>query len=243
MMMKKVIVLSICAGLALGCQSGDQAARSTTSGEKAGAPVQTADAPKAPAPMSAAPKAAPVAGPVQSELAIGSKAPAADIDVMDVSGKSLTLAGVKSANGLLVIFSCNTCPWVLAWEGRYNGLAQAARDAGIGMIALNSNEANRDGDDSLDEMRAHAEKNGYTFPYAVDPNSAIANAFGATRTPHVFLFDKDLTLVYRGAIDDNAKQPDDVKAVYLLDAIRAVGSGSPVAVKDTKSIGCSIKRI
>ncbi|MBI4178869.1 thioredoxin family protein [bacterium] len=161
----------------------------------------------------------------------------------DISGKELSLTSAKGENGLLVIFSCNTCPWVQAWEDRYLTLAEQCREKSVGMIAVNSNEGSRDGVDSMDEMRARAAKMGYTFPYVVDRNSELADAFGATRTPDVFLLDKDLTLVYRGAIDDNAKDPASVTRRFLSEAIDALSAGREIAAKETKSIGCTIKRL
>lgn len=176
------------------------------------------------------------------ELEIGAPAPKSDLKMPDVSGREISLKEAKDKKGLLVIFSCNTCPFVLAWEDRYLEIAQKCRDLGIGMIAVNSNEGLRDGVDSPEAMKSHAQEKGYGFPYVVDRRSELADAFGATRTPHVFLFDKKLTLVYRGAIDDNSRSPADVKARYLSDALDAVSKGKPVAVTSTKSIGCSIKR-
>lgn len=178
----------------------------------------------------------------QSELDIGAAAPMSGRKMMDVSGKELSLKSAAGPNGLLVIFSCNTCPFVIAWEGRYNQLAEQAKAAGIGMVVVNSNEGKRGGDDSLEAMKAHAAEKGYTMPYVVDRKSELANAFGASRTPHVFLFDKKLKLAYRGAIDDNSESPEKVRERYLSDAISAVGAGTEVAVKSTRSVGCSIKR-
>jgi peroxiredoxin len=177
-----------------------------------------------------------------TELEIGSAIPKADYKMMDISGKEVSLADVKSENGLLVIFSCNTCPYVKLSESRIKEVAAFAKRNKIGVILVNSNEAQRDSDDSLDEMKKYGKAQGYDFSYVVDKSSQLANAFGATRTPHVFLFDQK-SLVYRGAIDDNIKDPAAVKDHFLKDAIVAVGSGKPVKVNSTKSVGCSIKRV
>jgi len=179
---------------------------------------------------------------MDGKLAIGSKAPKTDLAVKDVSGKMVTLAQAAGDNGLLVIFSCNTCPWVKAWEGRYDGLAKAAKKQGIGMIALNPNEAYRSRGDSFDDMKAQAAEHKYAFPYALDKDHVLADAFGATRTPDVFLFDKNLTLVYQGAIDDNARHPESVEKHFLIDAMRAMIAGKDIQPETTKSIGCTIKR-
>lgn len=177
-----------------------------------------------------------------SELEIGVAAPMTGRKMMDVSGKEISLKSASGPNGLLVIFSCNTCPFVIAWEGRYNEIAEQAKASGIGMVLVNSNEGKREGDDSIEAMKAHAAEKGYTVPYVVDRKSELANSFGATRTPHVFLFDKKLKLAYRGAIDDNSESPEKVKDRYLSAAISAVAAGTDVAVKSTRSVGCSIKR-
>jgi peroxiredoxin len=182
---------------------------------------------------------APVISP---ELEIGKTIPSADLKMMDISGKEVSLNDVKGENGLLVMFSCNTCPYVKLSEARTKEVAKLAKVNKIGVILVNSNEAQRDADDSFDAMKKYAAAQGYDFSYVVDKNSQLANAFGATRTPHCFLFDKK-GLVYRGAIDDNIKDANDAKEHYLKDAIIAVGTGKPIKTTSSKSIGCSIKRL
>jgi len=179
---------------------------------------------------------------IVEELEIGARAPMIDHEVKDVSGETLTLSDVADENGLLVIFSCNTCPWVDKWENRYNPVSELAKENGIGMIALNPNTEYRDRGDSFEDMKKRAESKNYKFPYALDENNKLADAFGATRTPHVFLFNSDLELVYRGAIDDNANSAENVSRHYLKDAIRALASGEEISTKTTKSLGCTIKR-
>jgi len=176
------------------------------------------------------------------ELEIGKAIPSADVKMMDVSGKEFSLADSKGENGLLVIFSCNTCPYVKLSEARIKDVASLAKKNKIGIILINSNEAQREDEDSFEEMKKYAKAQAYDFHYVVDKNSVIADAFGATRTPHVFLFDKK-GLAYRGAIDDNIKDVNDAKEHYLKNAITAVGSGAPVKTNSTKSVGCSIKRV
>lgn len=176
-------------------------------------------------------------------LPIGAKAPMTDLAMTDVSGRTVTLAEAAGENGLLVLFTANDCPWVKAWEGRYLAAAEAAKALGVGMIAVNPNEAGRARADGLEAMKKHAEARGYTFYYALDRDHRLADAFGAERTPEVFLFDKNLTLVYAGAIDDNPRRPEAVEHPYLLDAMRAMVAGRPVPVASTKAIGCAIKRV
>ena len=175
------------------------------------------------------------------ELEIGSSMPLKDLKLADISGKNITLANAKGDVGTLVIFSCNTCPWVIRWEDRYVSLANNYAQKGIGMIAVNSNAAQFSGDDSLEEMLEHAKNNGYNFPYAQDPESELASAFGATKTPHIYLFNGDDKLVYRGAIDDNAKNAKKVDEPFLANAIDALLAGNPINPQTTKALGCSIK--
>jgi peroxiredoxin len=175
------------------------------------------------------------------ELEIGSTMPLKDLELADISGKNITLANAKGEAGTLVVFSCNTCPWVIRWEDRYVSLANTYAQKGIGMIAVNSNAARFGGEDSLEEMVEHAKNNRYNFPYAQDPESELASAFGATKTPHIYLFDGDDKLVYRGAIDDNAKNAKKVDEPFLANAIDALLAGNPINPQTTKALGCSIK--
>ena len=175
------------------------------------------------------------------ELEIGSTMPLKDLELADISGKNITLANAKGDAGTLVVFSCNTCPWVIRWEDRYVSLANTYAQKGIGMIAVNSNAARFGGEDSLEEMVEHAKNNGYNFPYAQDPESELASAFGATKTPHIYLFNGDDKLVYRGAIDDNAKNAKKVDVPFLANAIDALLAGNPIDPQTTKALGCSIK--
>ena len=175
------------------------------------------------------------------ELEIGSSMPLKDLKLADISGKNITLANAKGDVGTLVVFSCNTCPWVIRWEDRYVSLANTYAQKGIGIIAVNSNAARFGGEDSLEEMLEHAKNNGYNFPYAQDPESELASAFGATKTPHIYLFNGDDKLVYRGAIDDNAKNAKKVDVPFLANAIDALLAGNPINPQTTKALGCSIK--
>lgn len=175
------------------------------------------------------------------ELPLDSNIPLADLKLLDVSGKEVSLSDARGDSGLVVIFSCNTCPWVIAWEGRYVTLTSAYQPKGIHFVAVNSNEAYRNKGDSYADMQAHAKEKGYNFYYTLDKDSKLARAFGATRTPHIFLFDSKGKLVYRGAIDDNAKRPNKVKEAYLADALDAMLTGKSIETASTKAIGCSIK--
>ncbi|MBT7515419.1 MAG: thioredoxin family protein [Candidatus Marinimicrobia bacterium] len=178
---------------------------------------------------------------IGGELEIGSAMPLKDFQMAGISGKNITLSNAKGDAGTLVIFSCNTCPWVIRWEDRYVTLANTYAPKGIGMIAVNSNAARFGSEDSLEEMVEHAKNNGYNFPYAQDPGSKLATAFGATKTPHIYLFNADDKLVYLGAIDDNAKNAKKVEVPFLANAIDALLAGKPINPQATKALGCSIK--
>lgn len=177
------------------------------------------------------------------QLQIGDTSPALKFNVQDFGGNESQLSSHAGENGLLVVFSCNTCPFVVAWENRYNEVYEAARKAGVGMVLLNSNEAFRAEEDSPENMRYHADDKAYLAPYLVDPNHKIADAFGAKTTPHVFLFNSDMKLAYKGAIDDNHKDKDAVEHTYLKDALASIASGDNIEVQETKALGCSIKRV
>jgi|TARA_B110000438_G_scaffold73139_1_gene73252 thioredoxin-related protein len=176
-----------------------------------------------------------------AELEIGSTMPKMEQKLQDISGRTMTLADAKGDQGTLVVFSCNTCPWVINWEDRYLTLADTYISKGIGMIAVNSNSSRFNGSESLDEMVSHADKIGYQFPYAQDPGSELAYAFGATKTPHIYLFDKEDKLVYRGAIDDNGRDASKVDEPFLANAIDELLSGDSISKTTSKAMGCSIK--
>jgi thioredoxin-related protein len=181
--------------------------------------------------------------PVAEELAIGAAIPKGDMKLKDVAtGKDVSLSSAKTAKGLLVIFSCNTCPYVKLNESRIKEAQEFCKTNGLGIVVVNSNEAQRDGDDSEAEMKAYAVAQGFTAPYVLDVKSELADAFGASRTPQCFLFDATGKLIYKGGIDDNVKDPKAVTKPYLKDALTAVMKGSKPEVQETKSIGCTIKR-
>ncbi|NVK04385.1 MAG: redoxin domain-containing protein [Flavobacteriia bacterium] len=178
-------------------------------------------------------------------LGLGDMAPLSDREMENVDGEMVTLNSELDENGLLVIFSCNTCPFVIGWEDQYPGLHEYARENGIGMVLVNSNERFRDGDDSMEEMREHYESAGYTCKYVVDESAALANAFEAQTTPHVYLFNSDLKLVFEGSINDKFENRDKVATQeWLRDAMSklAAGQEDQIDPADTRQIGCSIKR-
>ena len=175
-------------------------------------------------------------------LPIGADIPKATLVMNDVNGKSISLKEARRQNGLLVMFSCNTCPVVIANQQRTIAISKFAHDQNIGVILLNSNEGNRGGADSPEAMKKYADNQGYAWHYAIDKNNELADAFGAKRTPECFLFDKSGKLVYHGAIDDNPQDEASSKRQHLKEAITEMNGGKEVSVKETRSVGCSIKR-
>jgi peroxiredoxin len=174
-------------------------------------------------------------------LSIGAGIPMADVKMKSVDGKELSLADVKQAQGTLVVFTCNHCPFAKMWETRIVELGNAYAAKGVGVVAVNANDPKVAEEDSFEVMQQRAKDRGMQFPYVVDATSNLARAFGATKTPEAFLFDKDGKLVYHGTIDDNGQEAAKVEKPYLKDALDAVVAGKDVAVKETKSIGCGIK--
>ncbi|MEP6676477.1 MAG: thioredoxin family protein [Ferruginibacter sp.] len=175
-------------------------------------------------------------------LPIGSVLPQSSVKMKDINGKEVSLKDAKSSKGLLVMFSCNTCPYVIKNQERTNAICTYALKNNIGVILVNSNEAQRNDEDSYDAMKNYAKQQGYNWHYVVDDNSSIANAFGANRTPECFLFDGSDKLVYHGAIDDNPTDASNVTRQHLKTAIEEMTAGKNVSVKESRSAGCTIKR-
>ncbi|MFL2571004.1 MAG: redoxin domain-containing protein [Parvicellaceae bacterium] len=181
-------------------------------------------------------------------IEIGTSAPMSELEMKDVSNENVSLSTLKKENGLLVIFSCNSCPFVVGnektegWEGRYNELFDLSQENKIGMVLVNSNEAKRETADSFIRMKERSKKMNYKANYILDKNNKLADAFGASTTPHVFLFNKDLKLVYKGAIDDAVSSKKEVKEKWLYDALSNLGQGKKINPSTTRNSGCSIKR-
>tara|TARA_B100001109_G_scaffold241506_1_gene225715 strand:+ start:233 stop:841 length:609 start_codon:yes stop_codon:yes gene_type:complete len=178
-----------------------------------------------------------------STLEINDKIPIQNYKIKSTEGEFMSLSDNIKRNGILVVFTSNKCPFVVMWEDRYKLIEKECLKSDIGMVYINSNEARRDGDDSIDKMKEHAIKMGYKQPYLIDRNSKIANSFGAKTTPHIFLFNNNRELIYKGAIDDNYKSIENVKEKYLINAIKQLNNNEEIKINTTKAIGCSIKRI
>jgi peroxiredoxin len=171
-------------------------------------------------------------------LTIGTEAP--QFDLPGVDGQSHSLDEYADAQVLVLIQSCNHCPYVQAWEGRMTELQREYGDRGVRLVAINSNDASTHPEDSFDEMKARAERQGFNFDYLYDESQEIARALGSERTPEVFVFDSDRRLVYHGAIDDS-RDEDAVTQRYLRDALEAVLEGREPDVRDTPPVGCTVK--
>lgn len=179
---------------------------------------------------------------VVNVLPIGSDLPKAESKLKDISGRQVTMKEAKRKNGLLVMFSCNTCPVVIKNQQRAKAISKYALQNDIGVIVLNSNEANRNDEDSFEAMQKYAKQQGYEWYYAVDKDNIVADEFDASRTPECFLFNKELKLVYHGAIDDNPNDEQSVSRHHLREAVNELINGKEISVKESRSIGCSIKR-
>lgn len=176
------------------------------------------------------------------ELEIGKTGPMFDVQMTTTEGTQISLAQVKKSNGTLLIFTSNTCPWVHAWENRYNEVAQLAAAANVGVLFVNPNEASRAQGESLEDMRKRKQDKGYAFTYALDKDHKLADAYGATRTPHVYLMDKNNKLVFVGAIDDNSRNREEVDAYYIKDALADLSAGRTISTPTSRALGCTIKR-
>tara|TARA_B100000497_G_C7681411_1_gene412277 strand:+ start:837 stop:1454 length:618 start_codon:yes stop_codon:yes gene_type:complete len=177
-------------------------------------------------------------------LEIGERFPTSVIDyeMKSIYGQDQRVSQHLEKKGLIIIFTSNNCPFVDAWEDRYKMIEEMCRRYDFDMLYINSNHNKRDREDSFQSMQVHAKKMGYSYHYLLDEKSQLANALGAKTTPHVFLFDSQSKLVYRGAIDDNYESSADVKEFYLKDAIKYMSADKEVKVAKTKAVGCSIKR-
>lgn len=188
-----------------------------------------------------------VAVPTQAqspeELPLGSAMPSASVELSRVDGGEATLGSLRGDAATVVMFWSNQCPWVEKYEGRVTGLVSDYANRGVRFVLINSNDANAYPQEAASASAERAESAGYPagLTYLSDPASDIAGAFGAQRTPHVYVFDGDGSLVYVGTIDDSPGDPDNVKQSYLQDTLEAVVSGSNVPVPKTKAFGCTIK--
>ena len=170
---------------------------------------------------------------------------ATDFKLKDVTGKMVSLSDYKNAKGFIVIFTCNTCPFAVASEERIVALDNEFKPKGYPVIAINPNNPVVQEDDTYELMQAKAKEAGFTFPYLFDDSQTVYAKYGATKTPHVYLLQKEdgkNIVKYIGAIDDNVKNAAAVKDRFLANAVNELLEGKEVSVKETKAIGCSVKQ-
>lgn len=169
---------------------------------------------------------------------------ATDFSLKNIDGKMVSLSDYKSAKGFIVIFTCNTCPYAVAYEDRIVALDKKYASKGYPVIAIMPNDTDVKPGDNMDAMQARAKAKGFTFPYLMDEGQKIYPQYGATKTPHVYILEKTTegnVVQYIGAIDDNYKDASLVKIKYAEDAVDALLAGKEIKEKTTRAIGCSIK--
>ncbi|MBI3552199.1 MAG: thioredoxin family protein [Elusimicrobia bacterium] len=167
--------------------------------------------------------------------------PAPDFSLKATDGKTYALKDFSPAKALVVIFSCNHCPYVVAYEDRMIAIQKDYAAKGARFAVINSNDAVNYPDDSFPEMVKRAKAKGFNFPYLFDESQSVAKAYGATNTPHLFVFDAQRKLAYTGKIDDNWENANAAKQQYLRDALDDLSAGKAPRVAQTHAIGCTIK--
>ncbi len=176
-------------------------------------------------------------------LQLGQQAP--DFNLPGIDGKNYSLEDFKDAKLLVVVFSCNHCPYVVGSEERMKAFYRDYKPKGVAMIAINSNETEGHPADSFDHMKTHAAEKGIIWPYVRDDSQEVALKYGALRTPHYYVFDRDekgnRKLRYTGRMDDNPRNPGQEKTHELRDAVDALLAGKKPPVELTNPIGCNVK--
>ena len=169
---------------------------------------------------------------------------ARDFSLKNVDGKMISMKDMKNAKGFIVVFTCNHCPYAKAYEKRIIELDKKYSSKNYPVIAINPNDVSVVPEDSYDNMIKNSKEKGFTFPYLYDQTQEIAVAYGATRTPHVFILQKEndkLIVKYIGAIDNNTDEPEKADIKYVENAVDALIDGKSVTTTETKAIGCGIK--
>ncbi len=178
----------------------------------------------------------------QSGYMVGDKA--SDFKLQDVNGSWVSMKDQEDVNGFLVIFSCNTCPYVVAYEDRIIDLHNKYAQKGYPVIAINPNDAQSSPGDSFEKMKERAASKNFPFSYVHDEDQEVIKKYGATNTPQVYLLEKegeDFIVKYIGAIDNNYRDASAVSKKYVEEAMESVMTGGEISEERTKAIGCSIK--
>ena len=179
-----------------------------------------------------------------ANCAIGQEADTLGFSLADVDGNTVSLTDYNASKGVIVVFTCNTCPFSRAYEDRLIQIHHRYSPAGFPLVAINPNPTDRSPGDSHEKMKEKAIEKGFLFPYLKDENGRVSKTFGASRTPQVFLLTRKgdgFEIVYSGSIDDNALDAGSVTRRYLENAIRALLEGIPPDPASSKAIGCKIK--
>ncbi|MBX2929517.1 MAG: thioredoxin family protein [Saprospiraceae bacterium] len=179
------------------------------------------------------------ASPVAPGLKVGDKAP--DFKLKNVDGRMVSLAGMKDVKGYIVTFTCNTCPYAVMYEDRLIELHKKFAPKGYPVVAIQPNDPEVQPGDAFEKMQARATDKGFPFAYLFDEGQVVYPQYGASRTPEIYLLDKDLMVRYTGAIDDNAQDAAAVTTRYVENAIAALESGKNPEPSFVKAIGCTIK--
>ncbi len=173
---------------------------------------------------------------------VGDKAK--DFKLRNIDGQMVSLADYSDAKGFIVVFTCNHCPYAVKNEVRMNALNEKYQPLGFPVIAVNPTDPERFPGNDLAGMKQRSEERSFSFPYLQDDSQEIGKAFGATKTPHAYVLQKDgsnLVVRYIGAIDDSVEDPAAVKSAYVGDAVDALLAGKSVAKTSSKAIGCGIQ--
>ncbi len=168
---------------------------------------------------------------------------ATDFNLKGTDGKNHSMAEIENAKGYIIIFTCNHCPFSKMYEDRIIALQTKYKERGYPVIAINPNDPKANADDSFDKMVIRAKEKSFNFWYLFDDGQKIFPQYGATKTPHVFLLDKEKVVKYIGAIDDNARDAKAIDEKFLENAIEALDAGKKINPETTKAIGCSIKSL
>jgi peroxiredoxin len=167
---------------------------------------------------------------------------AANFTLKNVNNKPFSLTDVKGAKGYIVVFTCNECPFAKMYEDRLIALHKKYAPKGYAVIAINPNVSADNEKESFKAMQQRAKEKKFPYVYLADDHQKVTAQFGAIRTPHVFLLDRDLKVQYIGTIDDNARSATDAKVHYVENAIDALEHGKKPDPDFTKAIGCPVKR-
>ena len=171
---------------------------------------------------------------------------ATDFSLPNVDGKMVSLADFDDAKGFIVIFTCNTCPYSVAYEDRIIALDKKYKSTGYPVIAINPNDPAAIEGDELADMKVRTIEKGFTFPYLQDVGQQVYPQYGATKTPHVFVLQKEdekNIVRYIGAIDDSSRNPNNVTKRYVEQSVNDLLAGKTLTITRTKAIGCSIKKL